>query len=86
MNKKDKEEYDDISTPFAYTKENVAYCKKEINHFSANMGGTEIDKPLKAVMSNDSHFFKDTDTKYTKKIFVLTDGIVANSLTVIETI
>ena len=48
------------------------------------MGGTKIDKPLEAVMSTDIDFFKDT--KFTKKIFVLTDGQVSNSLSVIETI
>ena len=48
------------------------------------MGGTEIDQPLRAAMSNESSFFKDT--KFTKKIFVLTDGLVLNPLSVIETI
>jgi len=63
-----------------YSKESVQSFSNKINGFSANMGGTEIYRPL-------SHIFSTPLKKgYPRFIFLLTDGAVSNTHQVLELI
>ena len=49
-----------------------------MSHYDANMGGTNIHDPLQYALN-----FKN-NSKYEKRIFMLTDGAVSNADTVIN--
>lgn len=63
---------------FIYNDKNLEFAKEEIDDFYANLGGTDIDTPLKKA------FKIKTKKEYQKRIFLLTDGEVGNPDKVIE--
>ena len=67
------EKYDEI--PKSYTIENIEKSLQIINGLKANLGGTDIYKPLKSVYDNNNIYDK---TNLPKNIFLLTDGEIEN--------
>ncbi|CAI2379149.1 unnamed protein product [Moneuplotes crassus] len=53
-----------------YTQENMEYATSRIKAFGADMGGTEILRPLRHIFDNKS------DTDLQRHVFLLTDGAV----------
>ena len=71
---------DDQREPFDYDEETSDRARSMIDSFKADLGGTEILKPL-------SHIFAaDLKQRYKKRIFLLTDGEVQNSIQVMQEI
>lgn len=58
---------------FDYTDENVTKAIQIVSDFQANMGGTEILKPLTVAINLKTNFH---GVEFKKKIFLLTDGEV----------
>jgi uncharacterized protein with von Willebrand factor type A (vWA) domain len=58
--------------PVLYNKENVDNIIKIINNLSADLGGTNISKPLAEIFKNESY----SKINLSKNIFLLTDGEV----------
>jgi hypothetical protein len=55
-----------------YSNETLSYAKMNIQHMQADLGGTEILTPLKKLL--------EEETMLPRRIFVLTDGSVSNSM------
>ena len=55
-----------------YSNETLAFAKMNIQHMQADLGGTEILTPLKKLL--------EEETMLPRRIFVLTDGSVSNSM------
>eukprot|EP01155_Anaeramoeba_flamelloides_P029396 Anaeramoba_flamelloidesa85117_614.p1 GENE.a85117_614~~a85117_614.p1 ORF type:complete len:565 (+),score=118.69 a85117_614:51-1697(+) len=62
----------------AYTEKNLKIAKFHAMGLRANLGGTEIAKPLRAI------FQQPTKRGYSRQIFLLTDGAVYNTPQVID--
>ena len=60
------------NNPVLYNKENVDNIIKIINNLSADLGGTNISKPLAEIFKNESY----SKINLSKNIFLLTDGEV----------
>ena len=60
--------------PLEINTENIEIYKKIITEMKANLGGTNIGKPLKYIFGNEDY----DDIKLSKNIFLLTDGQVRN--------
>jgi len=58
--------------PVPYTKENVSNMFEIINNLKANMGGTNISRPLDSIYQDNSY----SNINLSKNIFLLTDGQV----------
>lgn len=67
-------------TPIPYSDETLEWATTHVMNMEANMGGTKIRAPLKAVLE------QDLATGMERQVFVLTDGQVSNDLEVFETI
>ncbi|CAI2374388.1 unnamed protein product [Moneuplotes crassus] len=63
-----------------YTQENMESAISGISKFKANMGGTEILRPIKHIFAHKS------DTDLPRHVFLLTDGAVYNSQACVEEI
>jgi hypothetical protein len=63
-------------SPVEYNKENVKKILSTINSLQANMGGTNISEPLKAIFENKDNIYDKISLS--KNIFLLTDGQVNN--------
>ena len=61
-----------------YGEETLNQALSEIKTFKANMGGTDIFRPLTSVLK------ETTNEKYPRNIFLLTDGEVNEPAKVIE--
>ena len=72
--------YNDI--PKEYTKENINETLKIIDNLQADLGGTNIFKPLNYIYDNKNNL----DIKLPKYIFFLTDGRVNNESSTLELI
>ena len=57
-----------------YNQENLELATSKVANFAANMGGTEILKPLTAALKLDTPASFVEKGGYKKMIFVLTDG------------
>ncbi|CDW72219.1 UNKNOWN [Stylonychia lemnae] len=69
--------FSDSTTGLDYNDESMDSAIRTVSQFSANMGGTEIYKPLEFAIQSIT-------TKLQKRIFMLTDGAVENRQRVIE--
>lgn len=63
-----------------YTEENIKTAVNKVEIMNANLGGTEILEPLLSI------FGEERVTKYQRNIFLLTDGDISNTNSVILTI
>ena len=63
-----------------YSRENMDYAINLIKLFDADLGGTEIFKPLKAIFSEKS------TSKMEKHVYLISDGCVFNHEEVIKLI
>ncbi|XP_043937299.1 von Willebrand factor A domain-containing protein 5A-like [Protopterus annectens] len=61
-----------------YNQESMDSALEKLKNFEADLGGTEILKPLKDIFS------KSVKTGYHRQVFLLTDGEVNNTANVIE--
>ena len=73
--------YDEI--PKNYTKENIESSLTIIKNLSADLGGTNIYKPLKDIYDNEKIY---DEIKLPKNIFLLTDGEIENKKKTLELI
>mmetsp|Transcript_33567 Transcript_33567/g.38575 ORF Transcript_33567/g.38575 Transcript_33567/m.38575 type:complete len:696 (-) Transcript_33567:462-2549(-) len=64
-----------------YDQESLDYSVQAISEFRANLGGTEIYTPLKAIFDS-----ADTSSELDKHVYLLTDGQVSNSNEIIKLI
>ncbi|CDW91779.1 UNKNOWN [Stylonychia lemnae] len=69
--------FSDSTTGLDYNDQSMDSAIRTVSQFSANMGGTEIYKPLEFAIQSIT-------TKLQKRIFMLTDGAVENRQRVIE--
>ena len=68
--------------PVIYNKENVDYIIKIINKLDADLGGTNISGPLRAIFNDDCY----SKINLSRNIFLLTDGVVFDKEQCIELI
>ena len=68
---------------FQYTKENIESSLKIIKNLSADLGGTNIYKPLKDIYDNEKIY---DEIKLPKIIFLLTDGEIYDKKQTLELI
>jgi hypothetical protein len=61
-----------------YDNKSLAEANKHLKRLEANLGGTEILKPLKAVLESD------TNPELPRQVFLLTDGQVSNTEAVLS--
>ncbi|KAJ6254333.1 von willebrand factor a domain-containing protein 5a [Anaeramoeba flamelloides] len=62
----------------AYNQKNLKRAKEHVKGMSANLGGTEILKPLNEI------FLSDSKEGFSRQIFLITDGEVSNTQAVIS--
>ena len=67
-----------FETSMKYDDNTLLKAKEHVQSMEANYGGTEIYQPLDAI------FKQSTKAGYLRQIFVLTDGEVSNSASVVE--
>ena len=63
-----------VKEPLEYNQENIDLATTKINNFSADLGGTDMFKPLKAALNLEPPKGFTNAGGYQKMIYLLTDG------------
>ena len=70
--------------PLKYEEENIKSTLNIINELNADLGGTDVYKPLKDIFDNYDNLYKDINLP--KNILILTDGEISDKEKTIELI